>query len=46
MININDVYKTVLVVINKENRGYITPEEFNRLSALAQNCSCCNQQRE
>jgi len=37
MININDVYKTVLVVINKENRGYITPEEFNRLSALAQN---------
>ena len=37
MININDVYKTVLVIINKENRGYITPEEFNRLSALAQN---------
>jgi hypothetical protein len=36
-VNINDVYKTVLVIINKDNRGYITPEEFNRLSALAQN---------
>ena len=36
-VNINDVYKTVLVIINKDNRGYITPEEFNKLAALAQN---------
>tara|TARA_R100000329_G_scaffold149283_1_gene139645 strand:+ start:340 stop:1086 length:747 start_codon:yes stop_codon:yes gene_type:complete len=36
-VNINDVYKTVLVITNKDNRGYITPEEFNRLAALAQN---------
>ena len=24
-ININDVYQTVLVITNKDNRGYITP---------------------
>ncbi len=36
-ININDVYQTVLVITNKDNRGYITPEEFNRLSDQAQN---------
>ena len=36
-VNINNVYQTVLVIINKDNRGYITPEEFNRLAALAQN---------
>ena len=36
-VNINNVSQTVLVIINKDNRGYITPEEFNRLAALAQN---------
>ena len=36
-VNINNVYQTVLVIINKDNRGYITPEEFNKLAALAQN---------
>ena len=36
-ININDVYQTVLVITNKDNRGYITPEEFNRLADQAQN---------
>ena len=39
-VNINNVYQTVLVIINKDNRGYITPEEFNRLAALAQNEIC------
>ena len=36
-VNINNVYKTVLVITNKDNRGYITPEEFNRLADQAQN---------
>ena len=36
-ININDVYQTVLVITNKDNRGYITPEEFNRLADQAKN---------
>ena len=37
MVNINNVYNTVLVITNKDNRGYITPEEFNRLANQAQN---------
>jgi hypothetical protein len=37
MVNINNVYQTVLVISNKDNRGYITPEEFNRLAEQVQN---------
>ena len=37
MVNINNVYQTVLVIANKDNRGYITPEEFNRLAEQVQN---------
>tara|TARA_B100001564_G_scaffold218272_1_gene183867 strand:- start:192 stop:935 length:744 start_codon:yes stop_codon:yes gene_type:complete len=37
MVNINNVYQTVLVIANKDNRGYITPEEFNRLADQSQN---------
>ena len=37
MVNINNVYQTVLVITNKDNRGYITPDEFNRLAEQAQN---------
>ena len=37
MVNINNVYQTVLVLANKDNRGYITPEEFNRLANQTQN---------
>lgn len=36
-VNINNVYQTVLVITNKDNRGYITPNEFNRLAEQAQN---------
>ena len=36
MVNINNVYQTVLTIINKENRGYLTPDEFNRLANIAQ----------
>ena len=31
MVNVDTVYKTVLYILNKEQRGYITPDEFNTL---------------
>jgi len=36
MVNINTVYTTVLYILNKEQRGYVTPAEFNSLSTLVQ----------
>ncbi len=36
MVNINTVYKTVLYVLNKEQRGYIPPDEFNSLAEQVQ----------
>ena len=36
MVNINDVYQRVLFIANKEQRGYITPDEFNSYAAQAQ----------
>ena len=36
-ININTVYQKVLALANKEQRGYITPQEFNLLADKAQN---------
>ena len=35
-VNINTVYTTVLYILNKEQRGYIPPAEFNSLAAQAQ----------
>ena len=35
-INVNDVYKSVLVVLEQQKRGVITPSEFNRVAAQAQ----------
>jgi len=35
-INVNTVYTTVLSIINKEQRGYITPYEFNNLATQVQ----------
>jgi len=35
-INVNTVYTTVLTVLNKEQRGYLTPDEFNKVGAQAQ----------
>ena len=35
-ISINEVYQTVLAVANKEQRGYITPQEFNLFAHQAQ----------
>ena len=36
MVNIDTVYQRVLVLANKEQRGYITPQEFNLLANQAQ----------
>ena len=36
MVSIDNVYQTVLNILNKENRGYITPTEFNTLAKQAQ----------
>lgn len=33
---INEVYTTVLNILNKDSRGYITPQEFNNYAKLAQ----------
>ena len=35
-ININKVYRVVLAILNKEQRGYLTPDQFNRLGRQAQ----------
>ena len=35
-VNIDTVYKTVLLILNKENRGYMTPDEFNRTATQVQ----------
>tara|TARA_R100001163_G_scaffold61239_2_gene51081 strand:+ start:140 stop:898 length:759 start_codon:yes stop_codon:yes gene_type:complete len=36
MVNIDTVYQRVLVFANKEQRGYITPQEFNIFAGQAQ----------
>ena len=36
MINIDTVYQKVLAIANKEQRGYITPQEYNLLANQAQ----------
>ena len=36
MINIDSVYQTVQALANKEQRGYITPQEFNLFANQAQ----------
>ena len=35
-VNINTVYTTVLYILNKEQRGYVTPTEFNSIAAQVQ----------
>jgi hypothetical protein len=36
MINVNAVYQTVLLILNQQQRGYITPDEFNKIGTQAQ----------
>jgi hypothetical protein len=35
-VNVNTVYQTVLYILNKEQRGYVTPAEFNSLAVQVQ----------
>ena len=35
-INVNTVYQTVLLILNKEQRGYMTPTEFNSMGTQVQ----------
>ena len=36
MVSIDTVYQKVLAIANKEQRGYITPQEFNLMADKAQ----------
>ena len=35
-VSIDTVYQRVLAILNKENRGYVTPQEFNLFANQAQ----------
>ncbi len=35
-MSVDEVYKTVLYILNKEQRGYLTPEEFNKVATQVQ----------
>tara|TARA_R110000787_G_scaffold41312_7_gene102182 strand:- start:105 stop:845 length:741 start_codon:yes stop_codon:yes gene_type:complete len=35
-INVNTVYTTVLSILNKEQRGFLTPDEFNKVATQVQ----------
>ena len=35
-INVNTVYQTVLNILNKEQRGYMTPAEFDNIATQVQ----------
>ena len=35
-VNVNTIYQRVLAITNKEQRGYITPQEFNTIANQAQ----------
>ena len=35
-INVDTVYKTVLLVLNQQQRGYMTPDEFNKVATQVQ----------
>ncbi len=35
-INVDTVYRTVLLIMNKEQRGYLSPDEFNKISNQVQ----------
>lgn len=35
-VSVNTVYRAVLTILNREQRGHLTPEQFNRLAKQAQ----------
>ena len=36
MVNVNAVYQTVLLILNQQQRGYMTPDEFNKTATQVQ----------
>lgn len=36
MVNVDTVYQTVLLILNQQQRGYMTPDEFNKAGTQAQ----------
>jgi hypothetical protein len=36
MISVDGVYKAVLLILNKEQRGYLTPDQFNKIAKQVQ----------
>ena len=37
-ISVDKIYKTVLTILNREQRGQLTPGQFNKLAQQAQLC--------
>ena len=35
-ISVDTVYRTVLLILNKESRGYLTPDEYNKIGTQVQ----------
>ena len=35
-VSVDTVYRTVLLIMNKESRGYLTPDEYNRIGNQVQ----------
>ncbi len=35
-VNVDIVYKTVLLILNQQQRGYMTPDEFNKVATQVQ----------
>tara|TARA_R110000796_G_scaffold104257_1_gene214045 strand:+ start:969 stop:1901 length:933 start_codon:yes stop_codon:yes gene_type:complete len=35
-VSVDTVYRTVLLILNKEQRGYLTPDEFNKIGTQVQ----------
>ena len=35
-VSVDTVYKTTLLILNKEQRGYLTPDEFNKIGSQVQ----------
>ena len=35
-ISVDKVYRKVLAILNKESRGFLTPDEFSKIGSQAQ----------
>ena len=35
-VNVDIVYQTVLLILNQQQRGYMTPDEFNKVATQVQ----------